>query len=132
MKAHCENAMKIAEFLEKHPKVKKVNYPGLQSHPQHDIAKKQMKLFGAMLSFEVASSAAAQKVLNNLKLCALGVSLGDTDSLVEWPAYMTHLNVSRQERLRVGVPDELIRLSVGLEDPEDIIADLDQALAKTG
>lgn len=130
MKTHCENAMKVAEFLEKHPKVKKVNYPGLASHPQHDLAKKQMKLFGAMLSFEVANSAAAQKVLNNLKLCALGVSLGDTDSLVEWPAYMTHLNVSKQERLKVGVPDELIRLSVGLEDPEDIIADLDQALAK--
>jgi methionine-gamma-lyase len=130
MKTHCENAMKVAQFLEKHPKVKKVNYPGLASHPQHDLAKKQMKLFGAMLSFEVANSAAAQKVLNNLKLCALGVSLGDTDSLVEWPAYMTHLNVSKQERLKVGVPDELIRLSVGLEDPEDIIADLDQALAK--
>jgi methionine-gamma-lyase len=130
MRTHCENAMKVAQFLEKHPKVKKVNYPGLASHPQHDLAKKQMKLFGAMLSFEVANSAAAQKVLNNLKLCALGVSLGDTDSLVEWPAYMTHLNVSKQERLKVGVPDELIRLSVGLEDPEDIIADLDQALAK--
>jgi methionine-gamma-lyase len=130
MKTHCENAVKVAQFLEKHPKVKKVNYPGLASHPQHDLAKKQMKLFGAMLSFEVANSAAAQKVLNNLKLCALGVSLGDTDSLVEWPAYMTHLNVSKQERLKVGVPDELIRLSVGLEDPEDIIADLDQALAK--
>ncbi len=130
MKMHCENALKVAQFLEKHPKVKKVNYPGLASHPQHDLAKKQMKLFGAMLSFEVANSAAAQKVLNNLKLCALGVSLGDTDSLVEWPAYMTHLNVSKQERLKVGVPDELIRLSVGLEDPEDIITDLDQALAK--
>jgi methionine-gamma-lyase len=131
MKTHCENAMKVAQFLEKHPKVKKVNYPGLGSHPQHDLAKRQMKLFGAMLSFEVANSASAQKVLNNLKLCALGVSLGDTDSLVEWPAYMTHLNVSKQERLKVGVPDELIRLSVGLEDPEDIIADLDQALAKS-
>jgi methionine-gamma-lyase len=130
MKTHCENAMKVAQFLEKHPKVKKVNYPGLASHPQHELARKQMKLFGAMLSFEVANSATAQKVLNNLKLCALGVSLGDTDSLVEWPAYMTHLNVSKQERLKVGVPDELIRLSVGLEDPEDIIADLDQALAK--
>jgi methionine-gamma-lyase len=130
MKTHCENAMKVAQFLEKHAKVKKVNYPGLASHPQHELAKKQMKLFGAMLSFEVANSATAQKVLNNLKLCALGVSLGDTDSLVEWPAYMTHLNVSKQERLKVGVPDELIRLSVGLEDPEDIIADLDQALAK--
>jgi methionine-gamma-lyase len=130
MKTHCENALKVAQFLERHPKVKKVNYPGLASHPQHDLAKRQMKLFGAMLSFEVANSAAAQKVLNNLKLCALGVSLGDTDSLVEWPAYMTHLNVSKQERLKVGVPDELIRLSVGLEDPEDVIADLDQALAK--
>jgi methionine-gamma-lyase len=130
MKTHCENAMKVAQFLEKHPKIKKVNYPGLETHPQHAIARKQMKLFGAILSFEVANTAITQKVLNNLKLCALGVSLGDTDSLVEWPAYMTHLNVPRQERLKVGVPDELIRLSVGLEDPDDIIADLDQALAK--
>nr|MDO8100782.1 PLP-dependent aspartate aminotransferase family protein [Candidatus Njordarchaeota archaeon] len=130
MEQHCGNAMKVALHLEKHPKVKKVNYPGLQSHPQHNLAKKQMKLFGGMLSFELADPATAQKMLSNLKLCGLGVSLGDTDTLVEWPAYMSHLNVPKKERLKVGVPDELVRLSVGLEDAEDIIADLDQALAK--
>lgn len=130
MERHCENAMRVAQYLEKHPKVKKVNYPGLPNHPQHTLAKKQMKLFGAMLSFEVAGPTVAQKMLGNLKLCALGVSLGDTDTLVEWPAYMTHLNVPKKERLKVGVPDELIRLSIGLEDSEDIIADLDQALTK--
>jgi len=130
MERHCSNAMKVAQYLEKHPKVKKVNYPGLQSHPQHNLAKKQMKLFGGMLSFEVTSPAIAQKILSDLKLCRLGVSLGDTDTLVEWPAYMTHLNIPKKERLKIGVPDELVRLSVGLEDAEDIITDIDQALVK--
>jgi methionine-gamma-lyase len=128
MRTHCENATKVAQFLEKHPMVKKVNYPGLESHPQHELARKQMRLYGGMLSFQVGSATIAQKILGNLKLCALGVSLGDTDTLVEWPAYMTHVNMPKKERLNVGVPDELIRLSVGLEDSEDIMADLDQAL----
>lgn len=125
---HCANAFKIAQYLEKNDKVEKVYYPGLVSHPQHEIAKKQMKTFGAMLSFEVKGGVeAGRQLMNNVELCSLAVSLGDTDTLIEHPASMTHAPVSREQRLESGITDGLVRLSVGLEDAEDIIADLEYA-----
>lgn len=129
MERHCANAMKIAEYLEKHPMVENVKYPGLKSHPQHELAKKQMFNYGAMICFEVKGGVeAGRQLMNNVKLCLLAVSLGDTETLIEHPASMTHSPVPREERLKAGITDGLVRLSVGLEDPEDIIADLDQAL----
>lgn len=131
MDRHCQNAMKVARFLEKHPMVEKVVYPGLESHPQHELAKKQMKIFGAMISFEVKGGVdAGRQLMNNVELCSLAVSLGDTETLIEHPASMTHSPVPREERLKAGITDGLVRLSVGLENPEDIMADLDQAFKK--
>ena len=131
MEMHCANAMEIAKYLEQHPKVEKVFYPGLPSHPQHETAKKQMKNFGGMISFEVKGGLEAGKtLLNNLRLCRLAVSLGDADTLIEHPASMTHPLVPREDRLQGGITDGLIRLSVGLEDYRDIIADLEAAFAK--
>lgn len=131
MDRHCQNAMKVAKFLEKHPMVEKVVYPGLESHPQHELAKKQMKIFGAMISFEVKGGVdAGRQLMNNVELCSLAVSLGDTETLIEHPASMTHSPVPREERLKAGITDGLVRLSVGLENPEDIMADLDQAFKK--
>ncbi len=129
MERHCKNAMIVARYLENHPKVEKVMYPGLESHPQHELAKKQMKNFGAIISFEVAGGVkAGSALMDNVELCSLAVSLGDTETLIEHPASMTHSPVPREERLKAGITDGLVRLSVGLEDPEDIIADLEQAL----
>lgn len=131
MDRHCQNAMKVARFLEKHPMVEKVVYPGLESHPQYELAKKQMKIFGAMISFEVKGGVdAGRQLMNNVELCSLAVSLGDTETLIEHPASMTHSPVPREERLKAGITDGLVRLSVGLENPEDIMADLDQAFKK--
>lgn len=131
MERHCSNAMKVAKFLEYHPKIEKVLYPGLESHPHHELAKKQMRLFGGMISFEVKGDMESSiRVLNNLNLCKVGVSLGDTDTLIEHPARMTHRTMPEEERLKIGITDALIRLSVGIEDPEDIIEDLDRALKK--
>lgn len=130
MERHCTNGMAVAQFLEKHPKVKRVIYPGLPSHPQHSVAKKQQKGFGAMLSFDVGSLEAARGVLNNVKLCSLAESLGGVETLISLPALMTHASVPRDVRLATGITDGLIRLSIGIEDVEDIIADLDHALAK--
>ncbi|AZR72560.1 methionine gamma-lyase [Anoxybacter fermentans] len=125
------NAMEIAQFLENHPKVERVYYPGLKSHPQHELAKKQMTGFGGMMSFELIGGIEAGKILmNNVQLCKLAVSLGDVDTLIQHPASMTHSIVPREERLKAGITDGLVRLSVGIEDVEDIIADLDQALNK--
>ncbi|MGA9097800.1 MAG: PLP-dependent transferase, partial [Methanotrichaceae archaeon] len=105
------------------------NYPGLKSHPQHDIAKKQMSGFSGMLSFEVKGGVeAGRRLMDGVKLLTLAVSLGSTDTLIEHPASMTHAVVPKEERLRMGVTDGLVRISVGIEDVEDIIADLDQAL----
>jgi methionine-gamma-lyase len=130
MEKHGENALIIAEFLSKHPKVEKVSYPGLPSHPRHELAKKQMNGFGGMLSFEVKGGMAeAYKVLERVKLCRCAVSLGDVSTLIEHPATMTHHVIPENERLRLGITDGLIRLSVGIEDPSDIVADLEQALA---
>lgn len=129
---HCENAMKVAEFLEKHPKVEKVFFPGLKSHKGHEIAAKQMKGgFGSMISFEVkGGKEGGIKFCNALNLVTIAVSLGDAESLIEHPASMTHSTYSPEELKAAGISDGLVRLSVGLENVEDIIADLDQAFAK--
>lgn len=131
MERHCKNAKKVVEFLNKHPKIEKVYYPGLETHPGHEIAKKQMKDFGAMISFELKGGFEAGKtLLNNLKLCSLAVSLGDTETLIQHPASMTHSPYTKEEREAAGITDGLVRLSVGLENVEDIIADLEQGLEK--
>ncbi len=131
MEKHCDNAEKIAAFLEKHPKVSKVWYPGLPSHPDHAVAKKQMRRFGAMIAFEVNGGfEAGKKLMDHVELCTLAVSLGDCETLIQHPASMTHASIPRDERLKAGITDGLIRLSVGLEDPADIIADLDTTLAR--
>ena len=131
MERHCANAKKVVEFLNKHPKIEKVYYPGLETHPSYEIAKKQMKDFGAMISFELKGGFEAGKtLLNNLKLCSLAVSLGDTETLIQHPASMTHSPYTKEEREAAGITDGLVRLSVGLENVEDIIADLEQGLEK--
>ena len=131
MERHCANAKKVVEFLNKHPKIEKVYYPGLETHPGYEIAKKQMKDFGAMISFELKGGFEAGKtLLNNLKLCSLAVSLGDTETLIQHPASMTHSPYTKEEREAAGITDGLVRLSVGLENVEDIIAYLEQGLEK--
>ena len=129
MDRHCENAQKVAEFLEKHPGVDKVYYPGLKSFPQYELAKKQMKLPGAMIAFEIKGGVEdGKKIMDTVKLCTLAVSLGDAETLIQHPASMTHSPYEREERLESGITDGLIRLSIGLETVEDIIEDLDMAL----
>lgn len=127
----CENAEKIADFLKAHPKVATVNYPGLSEHKGHEIAKKQMKKFGAMVSFSLKEDSleAAHKVLSSTKLFSLAESLGGVESLIGHPASMTHGSIPLEERKKTGVVDSLIRLSVGIEDVDDLIEDLKQALA---
>jgi O-succinylhomoserine sulfhydrylase len=127
---HCENAYKVAEFLENHPKVNLVKYPFLPSHPQYEIAKKQMKLGGNIVAFEVKGGIdAGRNFLNNIKLCSLSANLGDTRTIVTHPASTTHSKLSVEERLAVSITDGLVRVSVGLETVSDVIADLDQALS---
>lgn len=129
MQRHCENAMKIAQWLEKHPKIEKVIYPGLASHPQHELAKKQMRAFGGMISCVVKGGLEpSRKVLERTKLFSLAESLGGVESLIEHPAIMTHASIPPAARAALGIADGLIRLSVGCEDAEDLIADLDVAL----
>ncbi|WP_292371445.1 trans-sulfuration enzyme family protein [Methanosarcina sp. UBA411] len=129
MERHAENAMKVAEFLESRPEVEWVRYPGLPSHPQHELALKQMSGFSGMLAFEVKGGIkAGRRLMDKVKLCSLAVSLGATDTLIQHPASMTHACVPCSVRKRVGITDGLVRLSVGIEDSEDIIADLKQAL----
>lgn len=131
MERHCQNALEVAQFLERHPAVEQVNYPGLASHPQHSLAKKQMSHFGAMISFEIKGVIeAGRRAMNSVSLCLLAVSLGDTETLIQHPASMTHSPIPREERLKAGITDGLIRLSVGLENPRDIILDLEQAIQK--
>jgi cystathionine beta-lyase len=130
MRQHNENGMAVAEFLHNHPKVKKVNYPGLPSHPQHALAQKQMKGPGGMLSFETGSIENARTILKSVRLCSLAESLGGVETLISHPATMTHASVPPEDRKRLGITDGLVRISVGIEDLEDLIADLDQALAK--
>ena len=131
MRKHCENALKVAEFLEAHDRVAEVYFPGLKSHPGHEIAAKQMDAFGGIMSFELKGGFEAGKILlNNLKLCSLAVSLGDTETLIQHPASMTHSPYTKEERMEAGITDGLVRLSVGLENIEDIIADLEYGLSK--
>lgn len=131
MDAQSANALAIAKFLESHPKVDRVCYPGLPSHPQHDLAKRQASGFGAMVWFEVKGGVAAgKKLMDSVRLWTLAENLGSVESLVTHPVTMTHADVDEAERKRVGITDGLVRLSVGLEDEEDLIADLKQALEK--
>lgn len=127
---HCTNGQKVAEFLEAHDLIEKVHYPGLESHPQHDLAKRQMKGMGGIVSFEVKGGLVAGTMfINSLKLAMISFSLGDPETLVQHPATMTHASIPEEERIKYGITDGLIRLSVGLEDANDIIADLKQALS---
>lgn len=128
MEAHDRNGRIVANFLAEHPKVQKVYYPGLTSHPQHELAKKQQSGFGGMVSFETGSLDNARKVLEGVKVCTLGESLGGVESLISHPASMTHASVPEETRNKLGITDGLVRVSVGIEDVEDIIADIDQAL----
>ncbi len=131
MECHCSNAMAVAQFLDNHPKVEKVIYPGLPGHPQHEIARRQMKDFGGMISFELKGNIESGiTLMNNVKLCSLAESLGAVETLITHPATMTHTEVPKEARLKRGLTDSLVRLSVGIEDVEDIIADLEQALGK--
>jgi cystathionine beta-lyase/cystathionine gamma-synthase len=124
-----QNAMEVAQALEKNRAVKRVHYPGLVSHPGHAVASRQMRMFGGMMSIEVADEASALRVLSRLKIFALAESLGAVESLAEHPALMTHASIPAAERKRIGVGDGLIRLSIGVEDVADLIADLESALA---
>ncbi len=130
MRQHDENGRAVANFLADHPKVQKVYYPGLSQHPQHDRARKLMTGFGGMIAFETGSLAAARGVLDNVNLCALAESLGGVETLISHPATMTHASVPAEQRVRLGITDGLVRISVGIEDVEDIIADLDRALQR--
>jgi len=129
MKAHAQNAQKIAEYLEKHPKVERVVYPGLKSHPQYELAKSQMKGFGGMITFFVKGGIKeSRSFLETVKLFSLAESLGGVESLVDHPAIMTHASIPKEVREELGIFDNLIRLSVGIEDCDDLIADLEKAL----
>jgi cystathionine beta-lyase/cystathionine gamma-synthase len=128
MKQHEENARTLAKFLAAHPKLKSVNYPGLETHPQHALAKKQARGFGALISFDTGSIESADRVLQSTKLFTLAESLGGVESLISHPATMTHGSVPPEEKMKLGVTPGLVRISVGIEDVEDLQADLDQAL----
>lgn len=132
MERHCLNGRKIAEFMRAHPKVGKVYWPGFANHPNHDIAKKQMRDFGGMLSFTLKDDSIekAFTLMKSMELFALAESLGGVESLINHPATMTHASIPKEERLKNGLVDSLIRLSIGVEDAEDLIADLEQALQK--
>jgi cystathionine beta-lyase/cystathionine gamma-synthase len=132
MKAHCENGRAVAEFLAKHPKVGKIYWPGFPSHPNHEVAKKQMRDFGGMISFTLKSDSFddASKLATSLKVFSLAESLGGVESLIGHPASMTHASIPREERIKTGLVDSLLRLSVGVEDTEDLIEDLEQALSQ--
>jgi len=130
MEQHDKTGRAVAAFLEEHPKVKKVYYPGSASHPQHALARRQQHGFGGMVAFDVGSLENARKVLESVKLCTLAESLGGVETLISHPATMTHASVDEAKRQRLGITDGLVRISVGIEDTDDIIADLDQALGQ--
>ena len=131
MQRHCENAIGVAAFLQNHSAVAQVNYEGLASHPDYAIAKKQMKQPGGMLSFELKGGMqAGVDFLNQLQMCTRTVSLGTVDTLLSHPASMTHFGVPKEEREKAGITDGLIRMNVGIENLQDIVADLEQALDK--
>ena len=132
MAAHCKNAQAVAEFLSGHPKVAKVHYPGLATHPDHAVAKKQMRGgFGGMLAFEIkGGSDAARKFAESTEVFLLAESLGGVESLIGYPPLMSHATMTEEQRVSKGIPGTLLRLSIGIEDVQDLIEDLDQALAK--
>jgi len=127
MERHCSNAMRLANYLSSNPCVEKVIYPGLKDHPQHALAKKQMSAFGGMISFYLKANVDTKNFLRHLKIIALAESLGGVESLISQPAAMTHASLTKQERKRIGITDNLLRLSVGIEDVEDLESDLAQA-----
>ncbi len=129
MVKHDENGRAIADYLNDHKKVKKVFYPGLPSHPQHELAKRQMSGFGSMITFETGSLGNAKKLLKRVKVCTLGESLGGVETLISHPATMTHAAIGAEGRKKIGLTDGMVRISVGIEDVDDLIRDLDQALA---
>ena len=131
MERHCQNGRKIAEFLKSHPKVDKIYWPGFTDHPNHEVAKKQMKDFGGMISFTTKGATLEDtfKLASSFKVFTLAESLGGVESLVNHPATMTHASIPKAEREKAGVVDSLLRLSVGVEDIEDLLADIKQALA---
>jgi cystathionine gamma-lyase len=132
MRQHNENGQRIAEWLEQHPQVERVYYPGLPSHPQHELARRQMKGFTGMVSIEIGSMERAKKLVESVRIFALAESLGGVESLIGHPALMTHASVPVDRRQAMGLSDGLVRLSCGVEEPEDLLADLEQALAKLG
>jgi cystathionine beta-lyase/cystathionine gamma-synthase len=130
MKQHCENAQAVAEFLEAHPRVSKVHFPGLPSHPDHALASRQMRGFGGMLAFEVDGTVEeARRVCESTKVFLLAESLGGVESLIGYPPLMSHATMTEEQRLEKGIPPTLLRVSVGIEDKDDLIEDLRQALA---
>lgn len=130
MERHNTNALALAEYLAAHPKVSAVHYPGLPSHPQHALARRQMRGFGGLVAFEMGSFERARTVLEGVRLIALAESLGGVESLISHPATMTHASVPRDRRLQIGLTDDMVRISVGIEDLDDLRDDLDQALAR--
>jgi len=128
MLQHNANGLAVARHLDAHPKVRRVFYPGLPSHPQHDLARRQQKGPGAMLAFDLGTEEGARRFLNQVKICSLAESLGGVESLISLPAQMTHSSMPKEMRDRIGITDSLVRLSVGIEDVEDIMSDIDQAL----
>ncbi len=129
MERHNANGLAVAQYLEAHPKVTQVHYPGLPSHPQHALARRQMRGFGGMIAFDLGSLEAARRLLNSVRLCALAESLGGVETLISHPATMTHASVPADRRAALGITDGLVRISVGIEDIDDLKADLAQALA---
>jgi cystathionine beta-lyase/cystathionine gamma-synthase len=130
MPVHNANALALAQYLDGHKKVDKVYYPGLPTHPQYELAKRQMRGFGGLLTFDVGSEANARTVLNNFRLMALAESLGGVETLTSHPATMTHASVPADRRKAIGITDGMVRISAGIEDIEDLKEDLEQALAK--
>ena len=128
MRQHESNAMAVAEYLNRHRKVTRVYYPGLPDHPQHALGRKQMSGFGGMMAFDTGSLENARTLLNRVRLCSLGESLGGVETLISHPPTMTHAYLSEEERQRLGITPGLVRISVGIEDVEDLIGDLKQAL----
>ncbi|MCU0315200.1 MAG: PLP-dependent aspartate aminotransferase family protein [Fimbriimonadaceae bacterium] len=130
MERHCKNAQAVAEAMEGHPAVRKVHYPGLRTHPQHETAKKQMKGFGGMLAVEFVSEAIAREVAQTTEIFLLAESLGGVESLIAFPPLMSHATMTEDQRLERGIPPSLLRISCGIEDPEDLIEDLKQAISR--
>ena len=129
MEAHQKGAMAVAQMLNEHPKVDRVYYPGLESHPEHELAKSQQAGFGAMLSFDVTEDRAfAEKVFKNLKLFQLAESLGGVESLIEYPESMSHASMTAEARVEAGISERTIRVSIGIESPDDLVADMKNAL----